>query len=175
MITTNQFGVIYSLTIFTCLWGLYLFLFKDPNPNKKYSFGECLIDYIYQMPIINRNRELDYEKCLDGWSINHFFIYFTVGLLFPREYLLVVFLSVLCEIMEIIGRSRGRLSDIIINFSGYLLGSYLTNHMGLKVQIQDDCLVMLLPSILLMMLVFAKIGKKRVNELDKINIATWKE
>ena len=66
MISKNQFGVIYLLTIFTCLWGIYLFLIKDSNPNSKYKFGECFFKYIYPLPIINRNKEIDYEKCLDG-------------------------------------------------------------------------------------------------------------
>ena len=72
MITKNQFGVFYSVTVFTCLWGIYLFNFKNPNPNKKYSFGECLFEYI--RPTINRNWELDREKCLDGWSIIIFYL-----------------------------------------------------------------------------------------------------
>ena len=175
MITKNQFGVIYCITVFSCLWGIYLFSFKSSNPNEKYSFGECLFDYTYPMPIINRNNEIDYEKCLDGWSMNHFFIYFTVGLLFPREYFLVVFLSIACEIMEILGKSRGRLSDIIVNSSGYIVGSHLSSHMGVKIKIDDDSMDMLMPCMLLTFFVFYKIAKKRKKELKNIKIATWKE
>ena len=175
MITKNQFGVFYSVTVFTCLWGIYLFSFKNPNPNNKYSFGECLFEYLYPMPIINRNGELDYEKCLDGWSINHFFIYFTIGLLFPKEYFLVVILSLICEILEILGKSRGRLSDIIINSIGYFVGSQLSNYMNIKVQIADDSREMIMPCMLLAFFVFYKIAKKRDKELKNINIPTWKE
>lgn len=175
MISKNQFGVIYLLTIFTCLWGIYLFLIKDSNPNSKYKFGECFFKYIYPLPIINRNKEVDYEKCLDGWSINHFLIYLVTGMFFPKEYFLVLFLSLSCEIMEILGSSRGRLSDIIINFTGYTLGSFLNLYFPVKIQVEDDAMSMILPSILLSVMVFIKIGRKRIKEFHKINVPTWKE
>ena len=175
MITKNQFGVIYMLTIFTCLWGLYLFLFKDPNPNKKYTLGECLFNYIYPIPMINRNRQLDYEQCLDGWSVNHFVIYMITGMFFPHEYLLVFGLSLLCEVLEILGRSRGRLSDIIVNSLGYLLGSFLSSYVGIKIIVDNDAMPMIIPCALLVSMVFLKISKKRYAELNKIKLPTWKE
>ena len=175
MITKNQFGVIYLLTIFTCLWGIYLFLIKNSNPNSKYKFGECLFNYIHPLPIINRNREIDYEKCLDGWTLNHFLIYLITGIFFPHEYILILFLSICCEIMEILGRSRGRLSDIIINLSGYIIGSFLYQYFPITLEVENDVMCMILPSILLSLLVFIKIGRKRRKELNKIKLPTWKE
>ena len=175
MITKNQFGVIYMLTIFTCLWGIYLFLIKDSNPNNKYTFGECLFNYVKPLPIINRNREIDYEKCLDGWSVNHFLLYLITGLFFPREYLLVFGLSLLCEVLEILGKSRGRLSDIIVNSLGYILGSYLSAFIGIKIIVDNDAMPMILPCALLVSLVFLKISKKRYAEIKNIKLPTWKE
>ena len=77
--------------------------------------------------------------------------------------------------MEILGKSRGRLSDIIVNSLGYILGSYLTSHMGVRITVHDDSMVMLMPCMLLTFFVFYKIAKKRKKELKNIKIATWKE
>ena len=52
MLSKNQFGVLYLLTIFTCLWGFYLFNLKSQNPNEKYLFGECITQYNIPLPII---------------------------------------------------------------------------------------------------------------------------
>jgi len=175
MLSKNQFGVLYLLTIFTCLWGFYLFNLKSQNPNEKYLFGECITQYNIPLPIINRNWELDYEKCLDGWTINHFTIYLITGLLFPKEYLLVIFLSIGCEILEILGRSRGRLSDIIINFTGYFVGSLLSEYFSINVDIDNNYETLITPCFILAILVFLKISKKRRQQLDKINLPTWKE
>ena len=175
MLTKNQFGVLFMLTLFTCIWGFYLFNLKSKNPNKKYIFGECVKDYEIPLPIINRNWELDYEKCLDGWSVNHFTIYMITGILFPSEYSMVFLLSIACEILEILGRSRGRLSDVIINFLGYFVGSYISGFMEIKVDITNEYKSLILPCFILAILVFLKISKKRMEQLDKIKIATWKE
>ena len=175
MLTKNQFGVLYVLTIFTCLWGLYLFNFKSKDPNSKYLLGECVTDYSIPMPLINRYWELDYEKCLDGWSINHLCIYLVTGMLFPNEYLMVFLLSLICEIMEILGRSRGRLSDIIVNLVGYLIGSLLSTIIIINFDIDGNYKSFILPCFILSILVFIKIAKRRRNELDKIKLPSWKE
>ena len=82
------------LTIFTCLWGIYLFLIKDSNPNNKYTFGECIFNYVKPLPIINRNREIDYEKCLDGWSVNHFLLYLIMDF-FPKRIFISIWIIII--------------------------------------------------------------------------------
>jgi hypothetical protein len=174
-LTKNKFGVLFSLTIFTCLWGIYLFLIKSKDPNEKYLFGECLLDYKYHMPLINRNNELDYEKCFDGWSLVHLGGYIITGILFPNEFLFVLLLSILCEIGEIIIKSRGRLSDVIINSIGYMVGTLLSSYIKIDIDIDDEYNNFIIPCIILVIFVFYKISKKRKNDLDKLEIPTWKE
>lgn len=63
---------------------------------------------------------------MDGWSIGHFAIYFTIGLFVPNAYLLVLGVSVMTELWEYIYGWRARwLLDPIVNLSGYACGTLI--------------------------------------------------
>lgn len=87
---------------------------------------------------------------LDGWSISHFTFFFILGYLYPQKIKLTVFLGILWEIFEYLYDNYkptfldgfghcvttdpkkknviwwyGKISDIFVNYSGFVIGSYL--------------------------------------------------
>ena len=98
-------------------------------------------------PLMNKLGILD----LDGWSITHFVFFLSLGYFFPDTIVLSMSLGIGWELFEqLIGKARpgmlggfgdcvttdpgihgswwfGRLSDIVMNASGFLLGMYISN------------------------------------------------
>ena len=175
MISKNQFGIIFILTIFSFLWYVYLEFIKTKNPNEEYLFGKCLFNYSIHPPIINRFWKLDFERCFDIWSLVHFFIYLITGSLFPGELILIFILSLKCEILEILMKSRGRISDIFFNIFGYLVGCYISKFIKIKIDFDNYYTYFIIPSFLFTLFIFYKIYIKRKKELKKIKLPSWKE
>ena len=77
-----------------------------------------------------------YDDCMntdiDGFSIAHIVIYYTIGAVVPDQYLLILGVSLLTEIYEWARGWRGRWwQDPAVNLLGYYLGS-LTYHKSEK-------------------------------------------
>ena len=86
---------------------------------------------------------------LDGWSITHLLFYFFIGFLYPNTFIISMVMGLIWELIETyIGYYKpeyirgygfckltgnkykvwwyGKWSDIIINITGFLLGSYMS-------------------------------------------------
>lgn len=64
---------------------------------------------------------------LNGWSLSHFAMYMIIGYFVPKQYVLILIISVLFEIIEVpIGANSKLIIDPITNLSGYWIGSQLS-------------------------------------------------
>jgi hypothetical protein len=71
----------------------------------------------------------------DMWSIGHILIYITLGMVVPRQYLLVFVISIVCEAYEYMAGWRARwLLDPITNLLGYVVGSMIAIELGSNVK-----------------------------------------
>ena len=127
--TPNRCGVLLCLGFFVVVWCVYITLCRPSDPAKAHLMGGCLWRIPERarvlFPFVNRNRQLEYEACLDRWSLGHFSLYLITGALFPGEYAVVAAASVACETFEYFARYRAKLSDLFVNLAGYAVGSLL--------------------------------------------------
>lgn len=124
----KNLGILTILTFFSIFWCVYNTFFRPKDPNQPHLMGYELFEYPKKLqkffPIIaKRFNNIKYDKYFDMWSLVHFIIYFISGLLIPNENLFVIFLSISCEIFEYFAGYRCKMSDIFINFAGYIFGS----------------------------------------------------
>jgi hypothetical protein len=79
----------------------------------------CAIPYVSHNPKKNKCENVK----LDGWSIGHVLIYFTIGLVLPGYWAQILALSFACEAFEYAVGWRARwIIDPLANIGGYLLG-----------------------------------------------------
>jgi len=126
----KDLAILAILTFFSIFWCVYNTFFRPEDPNKPHLMGYELFEYPKKiqkfLPIIaKRFKNIIYDKYFDMWSLVHFIIYFVAGLLIPNENLFVIFLSISCEIFEYFAGYRCKMSDIFINFAGYIFGSMI--------------------------------------------------
>jgi hypothetical protein len=88
---------------------------------------KCAIPYVSPNP----EKNICANTNFDMWTVGHILIYFTLGLCVPRKYLLILVISILCEVYEYVAgwRARWVLDPIPIVF-GYVMGSLLANHVS---------------------------------------------
>ena len=128
-------NVIYCLLIIICplLIGIYgYYRCKNIETHKDYLSFELF-----------NNSQSNYG--LDGWSISHLLFYMLLGYLFPNKIILTLSLGIIWELFETyIGIYKpiifkdfgfcstdnskvwwyGKISDIIVNFIGFMIGQY---------------------------------------------------
>jgi VanZ family protein len=64
------------------------------------------------------------KQCLlTGWGISHFFMYFTMGFLWPDKFQVALYIGMMYEILES-GLECHDILDIFWNSTGFLVGSY---------------------------------------------------
>lgn len=98
-------------------------LMDDPLTRFSLKLPASMKCYIKEVSRRPENNVCDKEN-LDGWSIGHFAIYFTIGLFVPGAYIWVFLISVLCEVWEWHQGWRARwFLDPIVNMLGYVAGT----------------------------------------------------
>jgi hypothetical protein len=71
----------------------------------------------------NRHNRTPGPAALNVWSLGHFAIYFTLGLVVHNQYGLVLGFSILCEVYEwIVGYNARWVLDPVVNMLGYCAG-----------------------------------------------------
>jgi hypothetical protein len=70
---------------------------------------------------------------LDGWSIMHIMIYFTLGLFLPNAHLEVLGISIVSELWEYVIGWRARwILDPITNMFGYHMGTLVAKYYNIS-------------------------------------------
>lgn len=74
---------------------------------------------------------IKHNKCetgdINAWNVIHLIIYITVGYLVPDRYLVILYISILNELIEIgTGNTAKLIIDPITNLIGYFIGSSLS-------------------------------------------------
>jgi hypothetical protein len=133
--TPNVIGIITFLSFFTLLWAIYNLFIRPADNNKPHLFGGELCKYPFYVPMFNRDGKLVQEHTFDVWALIHVSIYIITGLFFPSNYLCIFILSFTCEFFEYLIGARARLSDIINNILGYMIGSYLYKYNPIKINL----------------------------------------
>lgn len=79
----------------------------------------CAIPYVSHNPKKNKCENVK----IDGWSVGHVLIYFTLGMVAPGYWWQMLVLSLACETFEYIAGWRARwIIDPVANMLGYALG-----------------------------------------------------
>jgi hypothetical protein len=144
MITVSQknFNItLVVITVWVLLWFLYNAFVRSMYPNPKLddpltkfsielpSFLKCNIKNVSKNP---KDNDCNKEN-LDGWSIAHFFIYYSIGLFVPNAHLLMLIISYICESWEYFMGWRARwIADPLTNLLGYHIGTLHANSLHPK-------------------------------------------
>jgi hypothetical protein len=84
------------------------------------SYMKCYIKNVSKKP---ENNDCNKEN-LDGWTLGHIAIYYSIGLFIPNAHILMLILSYICEFWEYFIGWRARwVLDPITNLFGYHLGT----------------------------------------------------
>ena len=125
------------LIIWVIVWMLYNVsirpmypnpLLDDPLTTFKISLPDCTKCYIKEVSTNPDNNDCTKED-IDGWTLGHIAIYYTIGLFVPNIHFEVFIISMLCEIWEYRCGWRARwIVDPITNLLGYQLGVWHAQH-----------------------------------------------
>ena len=122
--------------IWTLIWILYNFIIRPhykPNPllddpMTKFKinvpdWAKCWIKPVSTNP---KNNDCSKEN-IDGWTIGHLLIYITIGIFIKNIDVLIIIVSVFCEIWEYFSGWRARwILDPITNYTGYFIGKNIS-------------------------------------------------
>lgn len=122
------------LCFYIIIWYLYSLIIKG-------VFGVQLMDTTklielpkwskcYGLPTSTNPAFDDCNSCdIDGWSIAHFVVYFTLGAIVPGHYSMALLVSILCEVYEYAMGWRTRWwQDPVVNMIGYVVGSMMSRY-----------------------------------------------
>jgi hypothetical protein len=161
MITISQqkFNItLIVLIMWVFVWFIYnntlRKLYKNPlleDPLTKFSievpsYMKCYIKNVSKKP---ENNDCSKEN-LDGWTLGHIAIYYTIGLFVPNAHLLMLIISYLCEFWEYFMGWRARwVLDPITNLLGYHLGTMSANvwHPKFPIDVPGDNITTILLSV----------------------------
>ncbi len=125
-------GMIIILGLSMASWFFYNKFHRKHNGD---SFEFTVFKFPHQMKCLFPNVALKEYKndCdnadFDGWSVLHVILYTIMGILFPGEYIIVLFLSIFSELWEYLSGWRARwIVDPIVNIVSYWIGSRISYH-----------------------------------------------
>jgi len=85
---------------------------------------------------LKKEEGIFYGGCLDIWHVSHFVMWFIIGILVPHKYIEVLIISIIWEYYEhycfkykvqlCTSEYCGRYEDIVLNVSGYIIGSHFS-------------------------------------------------
>jgi hypothetical protein len=136
-INTGLYTICIILSFISYLWVIYNTLIRPTDLKKSHIMGGCVFkipENIY-MPFINRDGKIEREECFDKWALGHVLGYLICGLFFPNEYQAILFISIMCEVLEYYGKCRSKLSDLFSNLFGYYIGSQLFKYNKIKLNL----------------------------------------
>lgn len=122
--------IIVLLIIFAIVWQIYNYTYKSrygdflgnskladvPNTLKCF-FGE------------DRCEEGD----IDGWTIVHGLMYFIIGLVIPNQYLAVIIISIIFELIQpYLGNGSRYIINPLVSITGYTIGSLISPKQNFK-------------------------------------------
>lgn len=95
----------------------------------KISFKNDMLNTIFADVPMNIKCAFKEDYCeqgnIDGWSIAYFIAYIIIGYLVPNQFLFVLFISILIEILAMwLGRPSRLILNPLISITGYGIGSY---------------------------------------------------
>jgi hypothetical protein len=129
MITVTEFKTIIAiLSFWTILWVLYSLVIRQGLGFHPLSVTIIELPRSLKCYGLPTSTHHSYDDCnntdIDGFSLIHVLIYFTIGLVVPNQYLLIIVISYIAEIYEWYRGWRGRWwQDPLMNLIGYWLGS----------------------------------------------------
>lgn len=126
--------ILFNIHSFTISYLLLLFIglsitIKWFDNNNIINSNECLI---------GKEKKINgilFNSCVDYWHLLHIILYILIGLLYPNNYILILFISIIWELYEhfmfkyLIKKSNCteisclRIEDIFLNLLGYYIGS----------------------------------------------------
>jgi hypothetical protein len=112
------------ILIFTAVWLLYQFTYKVKYGDLLANFK--LFDVPYEIKCFFEEPGCE-DGNINGWSLVQIFAYLIIGYFVPNQYLVIVVISVLIELIEpMAGYQPKYIIDPVTNLTGYTLGSLMS-------------------------------------------------
>lgn len=165
----SKVGIILLLWVF--IWMLYNQLIRsrynnplldDPLTRFTLELPAALKCYVKDVSSRPENNDCSKEN-LDGWSLGHLAIYYTIGLFVRDIHFVILAISIICEVWEYAVGWRARwFLDPIVNIIGYHLGVMHGKALNLKfpIGVSSDWRVTI--SILLVLLVVLHVNNPKM-------------
>ena len=120
--------LIVILIIFAVLWQIYNITYRA-----KYGdyFGNMKIaDVPFDVKCFFNESGCE-EGDIDGWSLVYALIYFIIGLIIPNQFLIVIIVSVVFEILQpYFGNNARYIINPLVNITGYGIGSLMSKYLN---------------------------------------------
>jgi hypothetical protein len=163
--------ILVILIFWTSAWMFYNFQIRphyQPNPllNDPLTKFKIELPSHFKCHIKNVSSRPENNDCnnedIDGWTIGHLAIYFTIGLFVKDVEWYVLAISYACEIWEFVAGWRARwILDPLTNFSGYILGRMVSRYFEFKPPelVVDNYKIAILVALLMVQLHFCHPSK----------------
>ncbi|XWV25250.1 hypothetical protein QJ856_gp0522 [Tupanvirus deep ocean] len=117
--------IVILLIIFAIIWQIYNYTYRarygDFLKNIKIADVPHSVKCFFNEPGCE-------EGDIDGWAIVHGLMFFIIGLIVPNQYLAVIVISIIFEIVQpYLGNKARYILNPLINLTGYAIGSILSN------------------------------------------------
>ena len=123
---TNQIKkIVVLLIIFAIIWQIYNYTYCAHNGDVLKNIKIADVPYSVKCAFNEPGCE---EGNIDGWSLVHGLMYFIIGLIAPNQYLFIIAISIIFEIIQpYLGNKARYIINPLINITGYAIGSLLSN------------------------------------------------
>jgi hypothetical protein len=116
--------IIVLLIIFVIIYQVY-------NLTYRARYGDSLTNFKFFEVPDSIKCFFGEDKCdegdIDGWTLCHGLMYFIIGLIVPSQYLLIILISIIFEMIQpYFGNSSRYIINPLVNLTGYAMGSILS-------------------------------------------------
>lgn len=116
--------IIILLVIFAVMWQIYNYIYRVSNNDHLSNIK--IADMPFSIKCFFGEPGCD-EGNIDGWTIIHGLTYFIIGLIVPNQYLAIVIISILFEIVRsCLGNNVRYILNFLVNMTGYGIGSVMS-------------------------------------------------
>lgn len=117
--------ILLLIFIFTVIYWLY-------DATYRARYGHAISSSLWSVPL-EVKCFFGEDKCEEGdidyWTLLHGLIYFVIGILVPDQYLTVIIVSIVFELLQpYLGNGSRYLINPLVNLTGYSVGSVLSRY-----------------------------------------------
>ena len=146
----QSINIVLVIFTFGCLfWFLYNKYIVSLYECDEHPLAKTLVDFPtwFKCDLVpaTKHSDIDQVKCskvvVDGWTLMHILLYFTIGVFIPGHWQVALLVSILFEYYEYISGWKAKwIIDPVANMTGYLLGTYFAINHNFKKYFTSPCM-----------------------------------